>query len=73
MRRERYGHFAAPEKSIYVRDGYDRPTFAVYAWQDLPAYTCSPVNPVRCFIKGSFATLEEAQKAADSHLPKEAK
>jgi hypothetical protein len=60
MRKPRHGYHVAPEHSIYVSDGYKQDTFAVYAWQDLPAYTSSPVNPVRCYIKGGFSTREEA-------------
>jgi hypothetical protein len=61
MNNKKHSHFVAPEKSIYVSDGYDHDTFAIYAWQDLPSYTSSPVNPVRCFIEGGFETETDAK------------
>jgi len=56
----KYGHHVDYQRgTTYSDDGM----FAVYAWSRLPKSTCSPVNPVRCYVAGGFTSVADAVAA----------
>jgi hypothetical protein len=62
----KFGHHVDYQRgTTYSYDG----VFAVYAWTWLPKSTCSPVNPVRCYVAGNFTSVADAVAAHPETLP----